>query len=115
MQPGWLHGGYIDNSIITLGKREITLGPVGSAIFNMLALNAGQVISREQLRSAFNGLLDSTNLTSHINKLRVKLGRDDRQRIRTVTGVGYMNASPAKSVEGRSEVASQWRHAGLEI
>jgi DNA-binding winged helix-turn-helix (wHTH) protein len=92
----------IDNSIITLGKREITLGPVGSAIFNMLALNAGQVISREQLRSVFKGLLDPTNLTSHINRLRVKLGRDDRERIRTVTGVGYMYASPAKIVDCRT-------------
>jgi DNA invertase Pin-like site-specific DNA recombinase/DNA-binding winged helix-turn-helix (wHTH) protein len=98
----------IDNSIITLGKKDITLGPVGSAIFNMLALNAGQVIPRQQLRSAFERHIDPTNLTSHINKLRTKLGVEARERIQTVTGVGYVYISPDENARSNFESASQW-------
>lgn len=39
----------IDTWMIVLDKKEITLGPVGSAIFNMLVLNAGQMVPRDQL------------------------------------------------------------------
>ncbi len=96
-----------DTSMIVLGKKEITLGPVGSAMFSMLALNAGQVVPRDQLRrSVSETLLDPHNFNAHIHKLRVKLG-EARSRIQTVPGVGYMYVSPNKDAD--SEGASQ-RH-----
>ncbi|MGA2204362.1 MAG: recombinase family protein [Halobacteriota archaeon] len=93
---------------ITLGKKEISLGPVGSAIFNMLAQNAGQVVSRDRLRRATPDLIDPSNLDAHIYTLRTKLGVEDRKRIQTVRGAGYMYVSPDKSAECGSEAASQW-------
>ncbi len=98
-----------DTWAITLGKKEISLGPVGSAIFNMLALNAGQVVSRDRLRRATPDLIDPSNLDAHIYTLRVKLGVEGGKRIQTVPGIGYMYVSPEKSAACSSEVASQWR------
>jgi DNA invertase Pin-like site-specific DNA recombinase/DNA-binding winged helix-turn-helix (wHTH) protein len=99
----------VDTWIITLGKKEITLGPVGSTIFNILALNAGRVVSRELLlQSALKRFLDTTNLTSHIHRLRVKLGAEGRKRIQTVPGEGYMYVSPEKAAEGSTALVSQW-------
>ena len=82
--------------MIVHGNKEIMLGPIGSAMFTMLALNEGQVISRDRMRrSVSETLLDPHNFNSHISKLRVKLGVA-RTRIQTVPGVGYMYVSPAK-------------------
>ena len=81
---------------ITLGKKEISLGPVGSAIFNMLVLNAGQVVSRDRLRRAVSDPIDPSTLEGHIYTLRAKLGVEDRTRIQTVRGVGYIYVSPSK-------------------
>lgn len=85
-----------DTWAITLGKKEISLGPVGSAIFNMLAQNAGQVVSRDRLRRATPDLIDPSNLDAHIYTLRIKLGVENRKRIQTVPGVGYMYVKPDK-------------------
>jgi DNA invertase Pin-like site-specific DNA recombinase/DNA-binding winged helix-turn-helix (wHTH) protein len=83
-----------DTWTIVLGAKEITLGPVGSAILKLLLLNSGDVISRDQLqRSVPAKFLDTTNLNAHISRLRVKLG-DARDRIRRVPGVGYLYVSP---------------------
>jgi DNA-binding response OmpR family regulator len=99
----------VDTWTIILEKKEIALGPVGSRILNMLALNAGKVISRDRLRrSVSETLLDPHNLNSHMHTLRVKLGVEPRKRIQTVPGVGYMYVSPDKSAERGSEVASRW-------
>jgi len=93
-----------DSWMIMLGKKEIALGPVGSAIFRMLVLNAGQVVSRDRLRrSTSETLLDPTNLNAHMHTLRVKLGVEARERIQRVPGVGYMYVSPDKSAECGSE------------
>jgi DNA invertase Pin-like site-specific DNA recombinase len=79
----------VDTWIITLDKKEITLGPIGSTIFSILARNSGQVVSRERLlQSALEKFLDTTNLTSHIHRLRIKLGAEGRKRIQTVPGEG---------------------------
>jgi DNA-binding winged helix-turn-helix (wHTH) protein len=79
-----------DTWTIIFGKEELTLGPVGSAIFRILALNAGQVVSRQQLQQAVLGkVLDPLNLNAHIHYLRQKLGAKDRKRIQRVPGVGY--------------------------
>jgi DNA-binding response OmpR family regulator len=98
-----------DTSMIVLGKKEIMLGPVGSAMFGMLALHAGQVVSRDRMwRSVSETLLDSHNFNGHIHKLRLKLGEAGK-RIETVPGGGYMYVSPVRTAEPRTEVISQWR------
>ena len=99
----------VDTYMITLGKKEIALGPVGSAIFNMLALNAGQVVSRDRLRRSVSGKrFDTHNFNSHINKLRAKLGVEARRRIQTVPGIGYVYVSPDKNEESDWKMSSQW-------
>ena len=99
----------VDTYMITLGKKEIALGPVGSVIFNMLALNAGQVVSRDRLRrSVSEKRLDTHNFNSHINKLRAKLGVEARRRIQTVPGIGYVYVSPDKNEESGWKMSSQW-------
>ncbi len=99
----------VDTYMITLGKKEIALGPVGSVIFNMLALNAGQVVSRDRLRrSVSEKRLDTHNFNSHINKLRAKLGVEARRRIQTVPGIGYVYVSPDKNEESDWKMSSQW-------
>lgn len=98
-----------DTWTITLGDKEIALGPVGSAIFNMLALNAGQVVTRYRLlHSAYAKALDPANLNAHISSLRMKLGAQARKRIQRVPGVGYVYVSPSKGAEADSAVASEW-------
>jgi DNA invertase Pin-like site-specific DNA recombinase/DNA-binding winged helix-turn-helix (wHTH) protein len=99
----------MDTWIITLDKQEITLGPIGSTIFSILARSPNQVVSRERLlQSALKQFRDTTNLTSNINKLRVKLGAEGRKRIQTIPGEGYMYVSPEKAPDGSSALASQW-------
>src|SRR5258706_4552270 len=84
-----------DTWTIIFGKESITLGPVGSALFNMLALNAGQVVSRDRLQRSLAGkVLDTLNLNAHIYYLRAQLGADGRKRIERIPGVGYMYVSP---------------------
>lgn len=84
-----------DTWTITLGAKELSLGPVGSAIFKLLVLNAGQPVSRERLRRSVSDLIDPSNLDGHIYTLRLKLGMKHRMRIQTLRGVGYMYVSPA--------------------
>jgi hypothetical protein len=96
-------------SMIILGKKAIALGPVGSAIFNLLVLNAGQVVSRDRLRSVVpEKLLDPTNLNAHMHTLRVKLGVEAQNRIQRVPGIGYMYFSPDKNVGCCWGVRPQW-------
>jgi DNA-binding winged helix-turn-helix (wHTH) protein len=89
-----------DNWIITIDKQEINLGPVGSTIFCVLAFNEGQVVSRERLTlAALEKFPDPSNLTSHINKLRHKLGAEYQNRVRTIPGEGYMYVSPRRAAQ----------------
>jgi DNA-binding winged helix-turn-helix (wHTH) protein len=92
-----------DTWTITLEKKEILLGPVGSAIFYALVLNAGRVVSRDRLRRAGSDLIDPSDLDAHIHTLRMKLGVENRKRIQTVRGTGYMYVSPLN-----------WQNAGLD-
>jgi DNA invertase Pin-like site-specific DNA recombinase/DNA-binding winged helix-turn-helix (wHTH) protein len=96
-----------DTWTIMLGKKEITLGPVVWTIFNMLALNAGHVVSRARLSEK---LLDPASLSVYIHSLRVKLGVQARKRIQSVPGVGYMYLSPDKIAKCDSEMASRWHY-----
>ena len=97
-----------DTWTVTLGGKEILLGPVGSAIFNMLVLNAGQVVSRDRLRRVGSDLIDPSDLDAHVHTLRVKLGVENRKRIQTVRGTGYMYVSPEKTAGGFPALVSQW-------
>jgi DNA invertase Pin-like site-specific DNA recombinase len=81
---------------ITVGKQEVSLGPRGSAILSLLVQNAGQPVSRDRLRHATHDLIDPSNLDAYIFTLREKLGEENRKRIQTVPGIGYMYASPEK-------------------
>ena len=79
---------------ILIGTKEISLGPVGSALFNLMILHAGEVISRKQLsRSVIGKELASANLNVHISDLRKRLGAQFLTRIKTVIGLGYLYAS----------------------
>lgn len=97
-----------DSWTITIGKEEISLGPIGSAILSVLVQNAGQAVSRDRLRRATPDLIDPSTLDGHIWTLRHKLGAENRKRIQTVPRVGYMYASP-EEVPTRS--AASWLHA----
>ncbi len=97
-----------DTWTITLDKKEITVGPFGFAIFNALVLNAGQVVSRDQLQRSVSGkVIDSPNLNGHIYKLRAKLGAQRRKRIQSIRGVGYIYVKPDKSAGCGSEEPSE--------
>ena len=84
-----------DTCTITLGGQEMTLGPFGSAILNMLVLNAGQVVPRYRLLRSMPGkVLEASHLNARIHRLRVRLGVQARKRIQSVRGVGYKYVSP---------------------
>jgi len=79
----------------TVAAREIELTDVETRILHELLLNATHAVTRERLtRRALlrNWSPDDRALDTHINRLRRKLGVDQRGRtpIRTVTGVGYL-------------------------
>lgn len=92
-----------DTGTITLGRREISLGPVTSAIFNLLVLNAGQPVSRNRIGRSLSDLSGPTCLDSHICTLRTKLGPENRKRIRTIKGIGYMYVSPSQPLDREIE------------
>jgi DNA-binding response OmpR family regulator len=83
-----------DTCTITLGTKEMTLGPALWTIFNMLLLNAGHVVSKDQLSEQ---LRVPANLSSYIHNLRVKLGVQAQKRIQSVEGVGYIYVSPVRN------------------
>jgi len=86
-----------DTCTITLAGQEITLGPFGSAIFNVLASNAGHVVSRYTLlRSVSGKVLEASHLNARIHRLRVRLGVQGRKRIQSIRVVGYMYVSPGR-------------------
>src|SRR5262245_3307847 len=79
----------------TVASREIELTDVETRILHELLLNATHPVTRERLtrRALMRGWSpDDRALDTHINRLRRKLGVDQRGRtpIRTVTGVGYL-------------------------
>ncbi|SEJ83712.1 response regulator transcription factor [Paraburkholderia diazotrophica] len=75
----------------------VTLSPREFDLLHVLMLNAGRVMSREQLEQGVYGWgqeVESNAVEVHIHRLRTKLGSD---LIRTVRGVGYvlMREDPA--------------------
>jgi len=85
--------------VIDPGARQVTyrgapveLQPREYALLHVLALRAGQVLTRSQLESQlyeWDDALDSNAIEVHVHRLRRKL---DPGLIRTVRGVGYMLA-----------------------
>jgi len=74
---------YRNEEPVTLSSREFDL-------LQTLMLNAGRVLSREQLEQAIYGWgqeVESNAVEVHIHRLRTKLGSD---LIKTVRGVGYV-------------------------
>jgi two-component system response regulator CpxR len=79
----------------TVAAREIELTDVETRILHELLLNATRPVTRERLtRRALlrNWSPDDRALDTHINRLRRKLGVDQRGRtpIRTINGIGYL-------------------------
>ena len=79
----------------TVAAREIELTDVETRILHELLRNATHPVTRERLTR--RALLrdwspDDRALDTHINRLRRKLGVDERGRtpIRTITGIGYL-------------------------
>lgn len=76
------------------GAERIELAPREFALLQALLLNAGRVLSREQLERSLYGWdaePDSNAVEVHIHHLRRKLGGE---LIRTLRGVGYLIDKP---------------------
>lgn len=78
-----------------VASREIELTDVETRILHELLLNATHPVTRERLtrRALMRDWSPyDRGLDTHINRLRAKLGNDERGRtpIRTITGVGYL-------------------------
>jgi two-component system OmpR family response regulator/two-component system response regulator QseB len=73
----------------------VELKPREFALLQELMLNAGRVLTREQLEDRLYGwgeAIDSNTVEVHVHRLRRKL---DASLIRTVRGVGYLLPRPA--------------------
>lgn len=75
--------------------KPVELKPREFALLQELMLNAGRVLTREQLQDRLYGwgeAIDSNTVEVHVHRLRRKL---DASLIRTVRGVGYLLPRPA--------------------
>jgi len=82
-------------NVATVAARELELTAVETRILHELLLNATHPVTRERLtRRALQRTWSPHDraLDTHINRLRRKLGVDQRGRtpIRTITGIGYL-------------------------
>ena len=86
---------------VTMDGKDTMLPPLDSAIFNLLVLNAGQIVSRKQLCNAVAGKeLLSSNLNAHICNLRARLGPTFIRRVQTLPNLGYVYTLDSKKLEG---------------
>ena len=72
----------------------VALKPREFALLHELMLNAGRVLTRDQLEDRlyrWGDEIDSNSVEVHVHRLRRKLAPD---LIRTVRGVGYMLPRP---------------------
>jgi DNA-binding response OmpR family regulator len=84
-------------------SHELELTPIETAILYLLAANAGEVITRDQLLGyiwGFDPDIGSNLIDRHIVNLRRKLGDDKRvpRFIETVAGQGYRFHGPPRKV-----------------
>lgn len=79
-----------DTRSVTLGDAPVDLAPREYQVLLLLSLNAGRVVSRNQLEEALFEMgaePESNAIEVHVHHLRRKLGA---MRIRTVRGLGYV-------------------------
>ena len=79
---------------VTVGGRNLNLTPIQQTLLYLLAANAGNALSREDLLATIWGgefEIESNVVDRHIRELRVKLGDEWRapRYIETVPGAGY--------------------------
>jgi two-component system response regulator CpxR len=84
------------------GQRQVLLTSVEFSVLELLLLNAGRVISREELCGQALGRqlnLYDRSIDVHISSLRRKLGpaADNGERIKSVRGVGYIYLRPVEN------------------
>ncbi|HEU5288018.1 MAG TPA: response regulator transcription factor [Candidatus Limnocylindria bacterium] len=82
------------NRRVLTGERELHLTSLEQALLYLLAANAGDVLSRDQILDALWGAdcaVESNSVERHVRALRAKLHDDWREPryIETVRGVGY--------------------------
>ena len=76
---------YCQNTEIVLTKAEYT-------ICEFLALNRGQVFSKERILEhvfGFDGESNSSAITEHVKNIRAKFQKAGQNPIETVWGIGY--------------------------
>src|SRR5438105_5793475 len=87
---------------VTCGGQEVDLTSVEFNVLELLLRNAGTVVTREELAQTALGrplAPFDRSVDVHVSKLRKKLGcgeEDAENRIKTVRGVGYIFAAPAR-------------------
>jgi two-component system response regulator CpxR len=86
---------------VRVGREEVELTSVEFDLLKLLLRSAGRTVSRAEIsRSVLNRPLHASDrsIDVHISSLRRKLGRGpgDRERIRTVRGVGYLYSRPSE-------------------
>ncbi|MGD6842466.1 response regulator transcription factor [Bacillus infantis] len=77
---------------ITVGDAAVPLTKSEYAISEFLALNRGQVFSKDQIYESvfgFYGESDSSTIVEHIKNIRAKLTRMGAAPLETVWGIGY--------------------------
>lgn len=85
---------YLEQRLVQVNNREITLTPNEFDLLYQLALAPGRVFTRDQLIEAVMGIdfdgFDRT-IDVHVKNLRKKIEADTKnpRYIKTVTGVGY--------------------------
>ena len=105
-EPGRLSIGDVEMDLGAHTVRRdgdpVELTAVEFSLLEHLLRSAGHVVSREQLAQSVLGrkfVAWDRSLDVHVSKLRKKLGErvDDRDRIKTVRGVGYIYTMPETS------------------
>jgi two-component system, OmpR family, response regulator len=85
---------------VHLRDREVTLSPTEFNLLRYLMVNAGRVVSKDQILDAVWGYdFDPNIVETYISYLRRKLGDDGVQLIHTVRGVGYILREPRPAAE----------------
>ena len=85
---------YIQSRRVIRGSEEIQLTPKEFDILYFLAVNRGEVFTKEQIYKAVwedDYLLDDSNIMAFIRKLRkkIEINPDDPKYILTIWGIGY--------------------------
>jgi DNA-binding response OmpR family regulator len=94
MLGGQLEVDLIAQTVTLNGGRRLDLTPIQQTLLYILAANAGDVLTREDLLGSIWGSafqIESNVVDRHVRELRVKLGDDWRtpRYIETVPGKGY--------------------------